>query len=83
MANLRRIEEMRWYLYEEGRPTAPRWVRGYHQDEKIHLSGRLREASYAKGISRELEALLDEAAEALDDAHEAWLEDQVPRRVVP
>jgi hypothetical protein len=79
MANLRRIEEMRTKLENYKISTEPSWIRGYASSEnKMHLSGILREASMNwHQLPPEIERLLDEAAEALDDAHEEWLENKL------
>lgn len=83
MASLKRIEALATRLNHE----EPKWIRGYSDEHRIsHLSGALREASldvwgHRTGVAHEvltpeelaLTSLLDDAAEALDDAHEEWL----------
>lgn len=77
MANLMNIERMRVELENNDLPTEPKWVRGL-QMGNMHLSGVLREASMNwSNLPPEIEALLDEAAETLDDAHEEWLMDRL------
>lgn len=78
MASMTKIERMREYLEDRGHETEPKWIRGY-EDRKMHLSGDLREAVMNwSDLPPEVEALLYEAAETLDDAHEEWLEAQAP-----
>jgi hypothetical protein len=76
-------------MENRGLKTAPKWVWGETQRD-CHLSGELREASGEVwggkvGVAFEvltekelkLVCLLEEAAEALDDAHEEWMENQL------
>lgn len=83
MASLKKIERMVQHLDERGLPTEPTWIRGYERRDN-HLSGALREAGYSIGPGHDegnfdhIVALLEEAAEALDDAHEEWLVMQYP-----
>ncbi len=81
MASLQRIEAMRAELENNSIPTEPNWVFGYHKPDRItmHLSGRLREAAMEANLPPLIEALLDEAAETLDDAHEEWLQERLLR----
>lgn len=67
---------MRQTLSSQGKPTEPEWILATEGDG--HISGQLREAAFEFEIPSKLEALIDEAAEALDDAHEEWLEQQNP-----
>lgn len=80
MASLKNIDTMTQTLMSKGfkyEETCPPWVKGYSKREN-HLSGALREAAMNwSHLPREVEALLDEAAETLDDAHEEWLEDKL------
>jgi hypothetical protein len=81
VASLQRIQEITDHLmidcrktYEE---TLPKWIRGYDNQREMHLSGELREATFREDVPDDILALLDEAAETLDDAHEEWLERQI------
>ena len=65
----------------------PKWLRGTEKREN-HLSGALREMTdlmcnpdlSLDEIEMNIRELMDEAAEALDDAHEEWLNTQLAAR---
>ena len=70
--------------------TGPKWVRGTAERDN-HLSGALREMAdevcgiknpsiFEAALEVAVRELLDEAAEALDDAHEEWLNTQLAAR---
>lgn len=85
MAELKKIEEMAHAIdYRE-----PAWIRGYEKRDN-HLSGALRSLGHVlpadlmhtddDGNDVSIGALLEEAAETLDDAHQAWLEQDILNR---
>lgn len=68
---------MRQSLESRGMKTEPPWILRT-DGQPGHISGELRELTYVGYTTASLEALLDTAAEQLDDAHEDWLEAQDP-----
>ena len=77
MASLMAMEWLRQSLRDKGLETEPDWIKGY-ETRTMHLSGELREAAMNwSNLPPEIEALLDEAAECLDDAHTEWMQAQL------
>ena len=91
MAELKKIETMIDQLatYVCMARTEPDWIRGYEKRDN-HLSGALRSLGNMiddklmftdeDGNDTNLSAILEEAAETLDDAHQEWLEQQLANR---
>lgn len=95
MASLQKIQEMTDFLEKWGWASVPTWMMGIQPIQgrtTTHISGQLREADqliwgHRTGVAHEvlnedelaLCTLINEAAERLDDAHEAWLKNEVDR----
>lgn len=87
MASLKRIEELSQRLGCDAYGIEPKWIRGYTKRDN-HLSGALRNIEERMSdpdislddIEMDIRALLEEAAETLDDAHEEWLNNQLAAR---
>ena len=87
MASLKNIENMISELTLHRIQTTPKWIKRVDSTVSSagHVSGQLREAGDLlwdnDGLSvhelNDLSALLGDAAEQFDDAHEEWLEHRI------
>ena len=94
MASMKRIERLIEHLAKTHNDTSePTWVRWPYKDGETCLSGRCRQISNMLhdsdlkvvdegGRTYGLAELMDDLAEALDDAHEDWLNMRVAARSV-
>jgi hypothetical protein len=85
MASLKNIEELRQRAFDAGVDHTPNWIldsailrdRFPDLDVDLHLSGQLRWIAENVDVGDRIKSTLFIAAEALDDADEAWLLQQV------